>query len=592
MNGTVTCTGGTLASGATATITLIVVSPFTPGTISNSATVDPGALIAENVETNNVAPAAVTNVLEKTKPDLRLTATAVPGTTPTPPPGSPVPQGQNLLYTITVFNDTPGAIGDAENVRLHATLPTGSTFVSASGSSGFVCTLVAGEVQCTGATIPVTGSATIQVTVTVTAPPGTIVLSATADPLGTVAETDESNNTVTLSTTVIPSPVNLVIGKSADVATVGPQGVINYTLMPQNIGASARRHPSPRRAAGRHDLRPRRRQQRLHLHLCHWRGHLCRGQSPDAGRSGEHRHPCARAVDGRPDHQHGRGTRRRAVPESNESDNTSPPVASTSCSPDLRFLTPSATPATNPPPRRAPVPQGQNLVYTLAVINDALPATGDVSNVRVHTTLPAGVTYLFLEGSNGFICTNVSGVVQCTGATIAAGATATIRVTVNVTAALGLRSPLRRVRRSVRGRARVEREQPRHAGDDRHRGHGQSHGGQERGRAGRRPRHDHLHPGRPPMPGPARNGAWSCATRCRRACSSSPPPARAASPAPTRPASRRGGGVLPAGNSATITITALAPNSAATLTNTAEIDPGNLVPEFNEGDGVFSRPSS
>lgn len=63
--GTVTCTLGTLASGASATIALTVVTPATPQTISNTATVA-NTPEADPTPGNNTSPAAVTALAQPT----------------------------------------------------------------------------------------------------------------------------------------------------------------------------------------------------------------------------------------------------------------------------------------------------------------------------------------------------------------------------------------------------------------------------------------------------------------------------------------------------------------------------------------------
>src|SRR5204862_17198 len=89
---TVTCSLGTLATGASATVT-IVVPPTATGTLINTASVsgspaDPNPGNDRATVSTTVNPAA----------DLALTNTAAP---------DPVQVGQNLTYTLTATNSGP-----------------------------------------------------------------------------------------------------------------------------------------------------------------------------------------------------------------------------------------------------------------------------------------------------------------------------------------------------------------------------------------------------------------------------------------------------------------------------------------------------
>jgi uncharacterized repeat protein (TIGR01451 family) len=76
-----------------------------------------------------------------------------------------------------------------------------------------------------------------------------------------------------------------------------------------------------------------------------------------------------------------------------------------------------------------PATPGQTLVYTLTVRNAGQVAANGVS---VTDALPGGVTFLSAAGTNGFVCGAAGQQVGCTGGTIAGGATAIINIQVLV----------------------------------------------------------------------------------------------------------------------------------------------------------------
>jgi len=75
---------------------------------------------------------------------------------------------------------------------------------------------------------------------------------------------------------------------------------------------------------------------------------------------------------------------------------------------------------------------GTNFDYTLAVANGG---AADATGIAVNFSLPAGLTFVSASGTNGFSGVNNAGVVNFTGGSIAAGASATLTVTVNAATA-------------------------------------------------------------------------------------------------------------------------------------------------------------
>ncbi len=125
--GTVTAASPTLASGATATFTLVVrVDPAAPGgsTIRNTATVT--STTVDPTSENNSA--TTTTQVKGSGADLALTMTASP---------DPVRPGNNVTYSILVTNNGPD---DAANAALINPLPPGATVASFTAPAGWAST--------------------------------------------------------------------------------------------------------------------------------------------------------------------------------------------------------------------------------------------------------------------------------------------------------------------------------------------------------------------------------------------------------------------------------------------------------------------
>ena len=211
---TVTCAIGTLANGASGTVT-IVVRPTAAGTLTNTASVS--GTEPDPTPANNSATATTTVTAAA---DLALTKADAP---------DPVQVRNPLTYTLTATNTGPSP---ATGVTVTDTLPSGVTFVSASpGCSGTT------TVTCTLGTLANGASATVSITVTPTAA-GT--LTNTASVQSPVADPNPANNAATATTTVTtsnpgPPSADLAVTKS------GPSSVqvgqnMTYTVRGTNNG--------------------------------------------------------------------------------------------------------------------------------------------------------------------------------------------------------------------------------------------------------------------------------------------------------------------------------------------------------------------
>jgi uncharacterized repeat protein (TIGR01451 family) len=184
--GTVTCNFGSLANGASATLTLVVKTKAL-GTITNTVTVraieyDAGA--TGGVPTGNNSHTEVTTVNPKT--NLSITNVVSP---------DPSVIGQDVTYTLVAKNLGPSP---ATGVTVIDQLPSSVTFVSASSTVG-TCSESSGTVTCNVGSLAKNATATITIVAT-TNVGGPISNTATVS--GNEADLITSNNTVTRTSNV------------------------------------------------------------------------------------------------------------------------------------------------------------------------------------------------------------------------------------------------------------------------------------------------------------------------------------------------------------------------------------------------------
>ncbi|MEJ2696930.1 MAG: DUF11 domain-containing protein [Candidatus Sulfobium sp.] len=221
--GIVTCNLGGLATGASATVTIVVnVKASTPaGTISNTATVT-GDQQDPNL-TNNSTTEETTVV---SNPDLSITKSDNP---------DPITSGDQLTYTLHVANSGPS---DAFGVTVTDTLPSEAAFISASTG----CSAVGQVVTCTISQLPVGGSQDFNIVVLVTSASPTIITN-TATVTGNFTDPTPGDNTATADTTVnVPEvPADVSIVKTAP-GTVAMGSSFNYSLTVTNNGPGTATH--------------------------------------------------------------------------------------------------------------------------------------------------------------------------------------------------------------------------------------------------------------------------------------------------------------------------------------------------------------
>jgi uncharacterized repeat protein (TIGR01451 family) len=214
-SGTVTCTLGMLASGAGATVT-IVVRPLDPGGITNSASVqatepDPDGADNQATADTTVIPAADLSLAKADSPD-------------------PVAAGEALTYTLTAANDGPSA---APEVVITDTLPAGVTFQSASTSQG-ICVLEITTVNCLIGSLAAGAAATVTIAVRPQAE-GTITNTAAVE--SSVADPDSADNQATTQTTIGRlADISVTQSDSPDPVVMGE--LLTYSMTVLNAGPS------------------------------------------------------------------------------------------------------------------------------------------------------------------------------------------------------------------------------------------------------------------------------------------------------------------------------------------------------------------
>jgi uncharacterized repeat protein (TIGR01451 family) len=214
-NGQLVIDMGTIASGASATVSLVV-QPTITGTLTQTVTVssssyDPTTANDSSTTTTPVSPGA----------DLGVIITGSAGSADTI---------DNFTYTVVVTNNGPG---NDTGVVMNDTLPAGVTVVSLSSQNG-VPTQSGGTVSLSIGLLNEGATATMTIVVTPTVAPGTeMVDSATVG--GDLGDAVQGNNTASLTTPVVGvSDLGVMASAPAGPFYVG-QNVV-YSLIVSNQG--------------------------------------------------------------------------------------------------------------------------------------------------------------------------------------------------------------------------------------------------------------------------------------------------------------------------------------------------------------------
>ena len=406
----VTCTGSTLTSGSSVAITLTVeVAPTaTPGsTIVNRADVAPPATVNDPDLSNNNS--SVSNTVNASA-DLSITKTHT---------GNFTAGSDTNEFTITVTNNGPS---DAATYTVTDTLPSGMTYVDASGTD-IACNNSGQIVTCTGGPVISAGeSETITLTVAIDADKTggstldntTTVSSATPDPAsGNNSDTD----TVTIDSSadlaiVKTNATDFTAGNQEDykieVTNNGPSDVSSFTVtdtLPNGLTYAASYPSDPCNGSSG-------------VNVSCTGGALASGQKATfyitVNASGS-------LTDGTT--LNNTATVATVAP-------TTDPTPGNNSDTVTTTIVGKADLATTKAPTGTFV-AGENATYTIQVTNNG-PSDVTTNDLTVTDTLPSGMTYV--SGSAGWDCSaSTTAVASCTYiAGLANGNTATLSLTVNI----------------------------------------------------------------------------------------------------------------------------------------------------------------
>ena len=219
--GIVTCTLGTVASGAAIDIVISVTVPggMAPGTITNNATVTTST--ADPVAGNDAASEDTTIV---TSADVSIAKVDSL---------DPVPAGTGYSYTVTVTNIGPS---DATSVTVSDVLPAALTFVSAVPDQGS-CIEAAGTVTCGLGTISSGGSVDVVIAVDVPADASPAIVTNNVS-VSTASPDPNSANDSAAEGTTITAVADLSLSKIDSVDPVTAGTALPYTVTVTNSGPS------------------------------------------------------------------------------------------------------------------------------------------------------------------------------------------------------------------------------------------------------------------------------------------------------------------------------------------------------------------
>lgn len=395
-----TCTLGTIASGTTATISVVVRVPAASAatSLTNVATVTTST--SDPNPDNNTS--SVTTDVTRTA-DLSIEKTVDP-TTPAP--------GQPVVFTLAIRNNGPS---DAVNIRVADSIPAG--FAITGVQSAASCTSAGQDVNCSLPKLAAGSSVAVKVAATLDSGYQGGALSNTAKVNSDTPDLNASNNTDTVKVTPAAAKADLVVTKETLTKPVVAGLPITYKISVRNDGPSDARKvqltddvPSAvtgvtaDSSAGTCKVGS--------VQVTCALGDLTAGSTATITVTGT---VSARAIGDLTNS----ATASSTTPDPDNSNNTGRTTDDLSASADLA-ITKTAQPA--------PVQAGRPVTYTLTVTNNGPSAA---QSVTISDPVPAPLQYVSATPSTGS-CTEAAGTVKCEVGTVAPGDVVTVSVVAGV----------------------------------------------------------------------------------------------------------------------------------------------------------------
>jgi uncharacterized repeat protein (TIGR01451 family) len=410
--GIITCTNPDVASGIGGTGTFTVVVTVNAGTVSGTQIVDLAGITSGTSDpnlANNSALVTISVAVANTADDA-LTNTGSP---------NPVIAGNNITYTQVVTNYGPAA---SPNTTVQENLPANTTFVSASGPAGWVCTFVTPSITCVVPSLAVGANATITVVVKVNAgtPAGTVITDV-ASVSSAIEDSNTANNLATSNVVVATAgQADLAVTSSASPNPVLGGNNITYTQTVTNNG------PAAAATVSFTDTVP---VNTTFVSLPTPAGWVCSAPPvitctiASLAVNATASFPLVVTVNSAT--PPGTAISNTATVSSTTSDPTN---ADNSATTTVYVASPTqADVAIVKTASPEPVNQGTNLTYTLQVTNNG-PAVAQ--GVSVSDPLPSQVTYVSASTTQGS-CAQAAGTVTCNIGTLGVGGLAIITINVN-----------------------------------------------------------------------------------------------------------------------------------------------------------------
>lgn len=417
-NGPITCNAPSMAPSSSAFFTVTVaVPPSAGGTMLNSGVMASSASPDPVPANNNAAATTTVNALA----DLSVAVTDNP---------DPVAAGGVLTLGTTVTNAGPS---DASMGSLSQQVPVGSTFAAFSSPPGWSCTTPpigsGGTITCTNPSIPAGAVAVFSLTVDVPAnTPDATLLTSTSSVTSATADSNNVNNSTNTTTTVdAQADLSITVVGTPDPVVAG--NALTYAINVSNAG------PSDAQSVSMTQSTP---PGTTFAAVAAPGGWSC--TSPPIGGTGPV--TCTAPVlssgasaafsltvtvaPGTPD-----GT---SIPATaNVSSATTDPNGANDSAGDSTTVAVSADVSIGLIATPNPVVAGTQLSYSINVTNGG---PSNALTVAVSQATPAGTTFAAVTAPPGWSCTGPApggtGAVTCTNPVLAAGASASFSITVNV----------------------------------------------------------------------------------------------------------------------------------------------------------------